>query len=281
MKPPPVKENPKEKLPDGDKLKDKDKLPDGDKAKDKDKLPEEKAKDKEKLPDDKAKDKEKLPDDKAKDKEKLPDDKAKDKEKLPDDKAKDKEKLPDDKAKDKEKLPDDKAKDKEKLPDDKVKDKVKLPDDKVKDKENGNGPDDFQGLVIVTMKTPNDQARAKAFELAGVGKDAKEQKHNGKAYQVGRFCLHFASETIVVVSTSEAVMKKVLERPEQVRAEGAQAAALNLAMKKHHLVIGLNLDEPTCLEYKKQFAMELKHAPATSRSRCGWRFPCWKRSWPR
>ncbi len=96
-------------------------------------------------------------------------------------------------------------------------------------------------LLIFTTKKPYDQGKLADLVL---GKDRKDAKHNDKAYLINASgnSACFASETIFVAASTEAAMKRALDRPTRVRAEGPQGAALNLAMKKHHMVVGLNLN---------------------------------------
>jgi len=154
----------------------------------------------------------------------------------------------------------------EKKSDDKESSPVSLVTSAQGEKEDGPDSPEASVLLIFTTIKPYDQAKAK--KLLGPGASV-EQKYKEKSFLVGarKSALYFLNDKTYVLAFSEvapwetpgnkaiALMKQILDRPEQARAQGPLAAALDLAANKRHAVVGVNFMDP-------QIQKEMKHAVA-------------------
>lgn len=122
------------------------------------------------------------------------------------------------------------------------------------------------GVKVITTVKPYDRAKVTRALLAG---KVLERKVKGKTYLVSSasypWAVHFVDERTYVVASPPAWMEKLLHGGAKMK--GPLAAAVELAGKKHDLVIGFNFTEPSALEMKKDMARDLDNP---WRSEPGW-----------
>ncbi|MBI1830756.1 MAG: DUF1559 domain-containing protein [Planctomycetes bacterium] len=124
--------------------------------------------------------------------------------------------------------------------------------------ETDDRPREPMTLAIVTTLKPYDRDQVVRGYFRN--EEPTEMKHNGKTYLQGKRAftpaLHFLNDRTLLAASSPAFMKKVLGRPWKTGDDGPLGPACDLAMKKHAIVFGLNLNEPVAQDIKKEARRE-------------------------
>jgi hypothetical protein len=115
------------------------------------------------------------------------------------------------------------------------------------------------GMKIVTTLKPYDRARVKKAILGPGPAHTWKHKGDGQEFWVTRqsfpFALHFGNERTFIVASPPVYLMKALDDPAAKKFQGPLAAALAWAAAKRPIVIGINANEKSALDMKKELAV--------------------------